>query len=389
MNQGRLMTVALAGTLLLWTPALGWSADGDQSQSASGTDSGVVLVGDTSSSEPIPSRAASVAPIAAPAAAQNIAATDSCNSSSLPCNEPCEPKWVILSGVDETFLHAKAKGLSAGSTITGAPGPETALSDSEVFDKYTFSPRVFAGVGYNDWGVVGRFWYLSDSSTNFQPFSPGGDGSGIHTSDELKAYTVDLEGLRTFYLAGSQIDFTVGARYASFTANQSLDAARLIDPTAIAYSNAFSRFEFSGVGITASLQGRTPIGIPCLNAVWGVRGSVLWSNAERSAQTDATMLDANTSNTSINSATSDHEATAFIVEAMAGLQYDHELRFFPIPVAAYVRIAAEYQHWDFGNNGEAASFSIAQSVGTAASSASVGDVHADLLGFMVGCGFNW
>jgi len=114
----------------------------------------------------------------------------------------------------------------------------------------------------------------------------------------------------------------------------------------------------------------------------------LWGNANRAVQTSDSIIDVGTAASSINSAESSDPATAFIIEAQVGVQWDHELRC--LPMSAFLRVAAEYQYWDLGSNGSVISASVAQdSPGIAASSGSVGNVDLNLVGLTVGGGFNW
>jgi len=115
----------------------------------------------------------------------------------------------------------------------------------------------------------------------------------------------------------------------------------------------------------------------------------LWGDAYRAAQTSDTAIDGGISTTTgFNSAESDQSATAFIIEAQVGAQWDHELRC--LPMSAFFRVAAEYQYWDLGSSGSvSATTSSLNSPSFAKSSASVGDVDMNLIGLTVGAGFNW
>ena len=48
------------------------------------------------------------------------------------------------------------------------------LANGEGFDRFTFSPRITAGIQEGCWGILGRFWYLSDSSSGLNPAFPPG-----------------------------------------------------------------------------------------------------------------------------------------------------------------------------------------------------------------------
>jgi hypothetical protein len=302
----------------------------------------------------------------------------------------CCPQF--FTGVEATLLWANVHGMHADAAVEDTlTGNTQELSNGEGFDRFTFSPRIWAGVQDGCWAFLGRFWYMSDSFGGLDPvFPPPGQTVGTFDSVRLKAYTVDLEARRSFCCGQSKVDFFLGGRYGSFEAGQGLDVTRLTGLTDVAYSNAFTDFHFNGVGITTGFWGRTPIGCDtCISLVWGVRGSVLWGDAYRAAQTTDTSYDGGISTaTGFNSAESDQCATAFIVEAQFGAQWDHELRC--LPMSAFFRIYGEYQYWDLGGSGSVAVDTAALNAPSFAhSSASIGNVDMNLVGLTIGCGFNW
>ena len=329
------------------------------------------------------------APAPAPCASSVCPAPPNC------CNtfgEPfCEPKCVFNAGVEATIFHVQTRGMVVDSSIeTTPPGTTFEQGNSQVFDQFTFSPRIWAGVQEDCWGIEGRFWYMSDSTNRLDPWEslPVG-ATGQYTMDRIKAYTVDLEGTYSLCYCGNKFTGFLGARYASFEAGQAVDLTRDNTPAEIFNTSAFTKFTFNGAGITVGFLGRTPLTCDgCLNLVYGVRGSVLWGEAERTVQTQATVTEVDGAATSTNSAFSDNWDTAFIVEALAGVEWDHELKC--LPMCAFLRVAVEYQYWNLGNKGSASSESFAVSgTGAAQSNGSIGTVENNLVGFTVATGFTW
>jgi hypothetical protein len=311
------------------------------------------------------------------------------------CNtygEPfCEPKCIFNAGVEATIFHVQTRGMVVDSSISTIPADTTFdQGNSQVFDQFTFSPRIWAGVQEDCWGIEGRFWYMSDSTNRLDPWEslPVG-ATGQYTMDRIKAYTVDLEATYNWCYCGNKLTGFLGARYASFEAGQAVDLTRDNTPVEIFNTSAFTKFTFNGAGITVGFLGRTPLTCDgCINAVYGVRGSVLWGEAERTVQTQATVTEVDGAATSTNSAFSDNWDTAFIVEALAGVEWDHELKC--MPVSAFLRVAVEYQYWNLGNKGSASSESFAVSgTGAAQSNGSIGTVENNLVGFTVATGFTW
>jgi hypothetical protein len=303
----------------------------------------------------------------------------------------CEPCCVFNAGVEATIFHVQTRGMLVDSFITReADGTSFETGNSQVFDQIAFSPRIWAGVQEDCYGIEGRFWYLSDSTNRLTPWETfPAFMTGQYTMDRIKAYTVDLEGTYSTCYCGNKLTGFLGARYASYEAGQGIDLTRDTTPTEVFNTSAFSKFTFNGAGITVGFTGRTPLTCDgCVNAVYGVRGSVLWGESERAVQTQATDVEAGGAATSTNSAFSDNWDTAFIVEALAGVEWDHELKC--LPMCAFLRVAVEYQYWNLGNKGSVSSDSFAVSnTGFANSNASIGTVENNLIGFTVATGFTW
>jgi len=394
MTQGLLKRLALTAPLVLCLPLCTIAADG----SASSDDEMPKIFEEfslTSASTEAPTAAPSALPsatacVTSPAcAAPSPACCGTCDNALNCC---CEPPCLFLAGVEATMFHASTHGMSAASNIsqlTAVTNPNFGFSSDEAFDRFTFSPRVFAGVQDNCWGIMGRFWYLSDSAGQLNPFLGPAKGVGVDNFERMKAYTIDLEISRSFCVWTSKVDAFIGARYASFEAGQGMNISGLTTPAELTSTSAFNSFTFNGAGITMGFLGRTPISCDyCVSLLWGARGSVIFGEASRQAQTSATVIDTGANATSINGALSQNDDTAFIIEALLGVQWDHQLQC--LPMSAYLRLAFEYQYWDLGSKGNAAAASFATSVtGAGTSSASVGDVNAQFIGLMVGTGFNW
>jgi hypothetical protein len=323
-------------------------------------------------------------PVCAPAC--GAAGQACCHGSNCGCSD-CDDPWVTIAGVEATFLHADLKGMDARAAVFNLQTDRSiGRSSSDGFDDFTYAPRVSFGVQNETIGIMGRFWYLSDSSGGLTPFT---DDRGVYAGDRLKAYTVDLELTHPMCVQDSKINLFLGARYASLDTTQGIDASQLVTLNEIGYANAFNDLSFHGLGISTGFLGRSPITCDgCLSLVWGLRGSVLWGDVNRSVQTSATLIGNVSAATSINGAQSQIDDTAFIVEALLGLQWDHQLQC--LPMTAFLRVAAEYQFWDVGSDGaaHAESFAVAPP-GAAVASSTLGDVDLDLIGLVISTGFNW
>jgi hypothetical protein len=334
--------------------------------------------------QPAPCVAGPTAPCVSPACP---APPNCCNT----LGEPfCEPKCVFTAGVEATIFHVQTKGMFVDSSVTKFEDETTfEQSNSQVFDQITFSPRIWAGVQEDCWGAEARFWYMSDSTNRLQPYEAIPPFTGDYTMDRIKAYTIDVEGTRSFCLWGSKLDTFFGFRYASFEAGQGTQVTRQIAANDFWQTQGLTKFTFNGAGITMGFLGRTPLTCDgCINLVYGVRGSLLWGEAERTVQTEASVTEVDGSAASINSAFSDNIDEAFIIEALLGVEWDHKLEC--LPMCAFLRLGIEYQFWDMGSKGSAFSNSFAVSnTGHASSTASIGDVDTNMYGFTVATGFTW
>jgi len=330
-------------------------------------------------------------PAPAPCTSPVCTAPNCCNTYGEPF---CNPTCVFNAGVEATIFHVQTKGMFVDSAVTrfgntDIPTTTFEQENSEIYDQITFSPRLWAGVQEDCWGIEGRFWYLSDSTNRLQPFETAPPFTGQYTMERVKAYTADLEGTYSICYCGNKLTGFAGVRYASFEAGQGQQITRDTFPTEQFTTSAFTKFTFNGVGPTMGFFGRTPCGCDgCINLVYGVRGSFLWGDAGRDVQTQATVFELNGAATSTNSATADNCDTAFIVEALIGVEWDHQLTC--LPMCAFLRLGAEFQYWDVGDNGQVASTSFAVSnTGGAHSSASIGNVDTYMYGLTVATGFTW
>ncbi|HET6327208.1 MAG TPA: hypothetical protein VFG04_21180 [Planctomycetaceae bacterium] len=341
-------------------------------------DASAPCVGNQPSAAPCASAPCASAPCAAPAC---------CNTYGEPF---CEPKCVFNAGVEATIFHVQTKGMSADSSVSSFINETTfGQSNSQVFDQFTYSPRIWAGVSEDCWGAEARFWYMSDSTNRQLNFDALPPFTGDFTMDRIKAYTIDVEGTYDWCYCGNKIQGFFGFRYASFEAGQGTQVTRSIAPNDFWQTQSLNKFTFNGAGLTMGFLGRCPLTCDgCINFVYGLRGSVLWGEAERSVQTEANVVEVAGSAGSINSAFSDNVDTAFVVEALIGVEWDHKLEC--LPMCAFLRLGLEYQFWDMGSKGSAESTSFAFSnTGSAVSHGSIGDVDTNMYGFTVATGFTW
>ena len=291
------------------------------------------------------------------------------------------------------MFYASTHGMHADASVENLNNDTTVgpLQRRWVRPVHVLAPHL----GRRSRGLLGRPRPLLVLERLHQRPQPGISLAGVGRRDvfndeRLKAYTADFEVTRAFCCGMSKVNFFLGGRYASFEAGEGLDVSRLTSPTEITYSNAFTDFSFNGLGITTGFFGRTPIGCDtCISLVWGLRGSVLWGNANRAVQTSDSNVDSGSDATS-------HQLRP--VERMrrrrslskpswvrngttscAACPCPRSCGWPPSTNTGISAPAAACQHLSFADD----------SPGLAVSSGSVGDVKLNLVGLKVGAGFNW
>lgn len=300
------------------------------------------------------------------------------------------PVWVI--GTEVTFLSPQFHGRgNTGISFenTGIADSLTQLSGPDAFDGFTYAPRIFLGKQWEEWGVMARFWYLSDSNGTAFPSDALGDPAVV-ASDRVKAYTVDLELTRQFLRCnGGRTVLSMGVRHASLESGGAFSTMNVLGDEVIS-AFASSNSTFRGTGLTFGGWDTRPLH-PCSN--WylftGGRGSVLWGDNTARAASGVTVGSAGGAiGGSFDSAIASGSDAVFIGEIMAGLQWERRLECFP--ATAFVRVAGEFQWWYGGDDVLAATTSTAGAgTSTALATATASGADMTLAGFSIGTGLIW
>lgn len=304
---------------------------------------------------------------------------------------PCHgPVWVI--GTEVTFLSPQFH----GDGNTGISYENIGIADSleqlsgpDAFDGFTYAPRIFLGKQWEKWGVMTRFWYLSDSNGATIPSDALGDPAFV-ASDRVKAFTIDLELTRQFLRCnGGRTVLSMGVRHAEMESGGAFSTATVLgDEVITAFASSSSTFR--GTGLTFGAWDTRPLH-PCCN--WylftGGRGSVLWGDDGARASSGVTIgSDGGATGGSFDSAVVSSSEAVFIGEITAGLQWERRLECFP--ATAFVRVAGEFQWWNGSGDAIATTVSTA-AVGdsTALATATASGADMTLAGFSIGTGLIW
>ncbi len=303
--------------------------------------------------------------------------------------QPCR-RW--YAGAEATFLTPSinsAAGTIATNDVAGAVS-RSFSSDGTLVEDLMYSPRVWLGVQRGDWGVVARFWHLSDSASNFDPFTaaPPIDRETSLANSRLRAYTIDIEATRNTTLGRWDSQVSAGARYANME-NDNLITAQYVGVADILSGTALTTRQFDGMGLTMGWNGtRCIAGRDHLRLYAGVRGSVLWGDSSAQAQTSVVQVVGGAGAASTNFATATTSEEMFIGELQVGVQWQYELEC--VPAQAFIRTGLEYQYWD-ADGGLLASTTSASASGSGniAVAASAGGLRTDMVGFTLAAGITW
>lgn len=323
------------------------------------------------------------------------ACSGNCNSCNDCLNGACPlddcnrcPNW--YSGTEFTFLalNTSSASLTRSSVSNGADGVD--LSSSGDLDGFTYAPRIWLGRQFGRWGVVARYWQLSDNNSQGNVFQAPLFNPASSFSQAIQMQALDLEATRSVCYCDWKFDGFLGARYASFNNNSTTSAVGAFNGGAdIATSAAAAGTDFSGTGLTFALQARKPLFCTNVHLFASGRGSVLWGNADSYAHTETTAASfpgAVAINASGAAASGSTEM--WIGEFQLGAQWEYQLTC--LPAVAFFRTAFEYQIWDIQGSGLATSFSTSTANATNAfASAQSGASNVQLYGVSVGTGLTW
>lgn len=338
-----------------------------------------------------------------------------------------------------------AAGLVGGAELSflypyGEPSQFVTLTDLLTNDAFTGTadPGLATGVRFwlgfqhaSGFGYRVRYAHIGNDLINNDPVVPiiSNGVAAFHESYQLRADTIDLEITHRYCIKNWRLDTSFGARYARLERNATvLGFGTLGDVDLLGLAVGSNSLE--GMGFTASIGGRSPIGLrwakhkdkdykahPPFDKIhsgiaayhpellsgwswyWGVRASVLWASTTASAFTEASaVVKAPIGAASANSrdkafASKDHNDTVVIGEAVLGVQWEKCCKC--IPASCFFRAGLEYQHWETGDVfASSNSFAFLHDGpttfgGRVDASANATDGNLDLFGIFIGAGITY
>lgn len=306
----------------------------------------------------------------------------------------------LYAGTEFTFLnvHSQTGGRTTLSfSDTTAPGVASiSFRENNGIDDWGYAPRLWLGAQLTDkWAVQGRYWRLSDTDSHFPALTPGVPPVGtnfatIYETDHTEAYTVDVEGVRTWEWRGWKADAFVGGRHAEFSADSDLLAFGVFTTGNFVNLTLQNGSSFDGSGVTYGGALRHQIGKSHLYAFGSARGSALDGHSDSFGRSDGTVA-SSPSAPLVGAATvrrNDADARLYIFELQGGVEFEWALK--DIPANFFFRTAYEFQKWDIdGPPTGGAGFGGTIGELTTNSFASAGLGGMTLQGVSVGTGLTW
>ncbi|MGI8981927.1 MAG: hypothetical protein ACR2FY_22065 [Pirellulaceae bacterium] len=330
--------------------------------------------------------------LAAETAASDLGeAADDC------CCQACYgPSW--FTGAEITFMGYDARTggrINLSFDDSGTAGTDYSVRDGNNAQSLTYTPRIWIGRQFGEkWGVVGRFWNLTDFTTHRPEPVPGQVNlTNFATKtefDRARLYTIDIEAIRSFTPGKWKIDGTIGARQASILTDAKIDVFGVFTTGNFVNMSLSNGFKFDGAGVTSALIGRRQIGQSNAHLFLGVRASQLWGRTDSFGRAVGTVADS-PSAPLVGAATVTRNnaiADMTIAELQVGVQWD-----FPIesaPMLAFFRTSFEYQNWSVNGpltGGAGFGGTIGTLTTNSFSRAGVGE--AQLYGLAIATGFTW
>jgi hypothetical protein len=312
------------------------------------------------------------------------------------CESCFSPYW--FSGAEMIFMGYSARTggqvtLSFNDSTTA--GTDFSARDGNNAQGLAYTPRLWLGRQVSEkWGVVGRFWSLSDFSTHPPALVPGTvalpNFATITEFDRARLYTIDVEAIRSFTPGAWKVDGTIGVRQAKIFADARVDAFGVFTTGNFVNLSLSNGFKFDGTGATSALIVRRQIGNSNAHFFLSGRGSHLWGHTDSFGRV-AGAVASSPSAPLVGAATVTRNnaiSQLTIAEMQVGIQWEFALQ--SVPMTTFFRTAFEYQNWNV-NGPPTGGAGFGGTIGTLTtnsfSSAGLGD--AQLYGLSVATGFTW
>jgi hypothetical protein len=351
---------------------------------------------------------------------EQLAAKDygSVVSGTVSCLDPYDDTYFWFAGTEFTFMGVDAEtggqsNLALNDTRT--PGIDVQLIDANGMEHLAYTPRVWLGRQFDDWGILIRYWRLEDSTIESPDAAPGATNAPttltFSDSSRVRLYSLDAEAFAIFFPGQWKIDGSFGVRHASIGVQSQLEALGVFTfdedpmnpgtftPASLAQIELANGFTFNGTGVTAGITARRQLWGSAATWFFSGRASYLGGRSDTFGE-NSTFVAVNRLSTEnpgpplgpIGAAGTlggfNRDAELDIFEFQTGVQWDFRLR--NLPVNAFFRTAFEMQNWDVdgppigaigvpGVVGHVGTFNVARG--------GHGGVH--LYGLTLGAGFNW
>ena len=327
--------------------------------------------------------------IATDSAAADVGLDDVC------CN--CSaPFW--FSGVEMTFMQYDARTggrINLSYDDSGTAGVDYSIRDGNNSEGLAYTPRIWFGRQFGEkWGIVVRYWNLSDFDTHRPELVPGQVNLPNFATktefDRARLYTFDVEAVRSFTPGDWKVDGTIGVRQASILADAKIDTFGVFTTGNFVNLSLSNGFRFDGAGVTSALTGRRQIGGTNASLILGARASHMWGHTDSFGRVAGSVA-SSPSAPLVGAATvtrNNAVAEMTIAEFQVGIQWDFALE--SLPMTTFFRTTFEYQNWSV-NGPPTGGAGFGGTIGTLTTNSfsRAGLGEAQLYGLGLAAGFTW
>jgi hypothetical protein len=189
------------------------------------------------------------------------------------------------------FLGIDANSGGRGNVYFQSVAGDQSLLGAEGYEDFTYAPRLTLGRQLSEnWGIAGRFFYLSDDEYRAQgqlavnglgqPVAPS---AGLTSEDDARLYTIDVVAIRSIQGEVWKVDALAGVQHAQIDINSDLQGIGTPVAGALQVGTSSTGSNFDGTGLTTGLIGRRQLGNSAAHLFASARGSLLWGESDTRA----------------------------------------------------------------------------------------------------------
>ena len=283
------------------------------------------------------------------------------------CAACCHQPLRFFASVEATFLRPKMYRPNASGAVYDGGDVITARAQATDIDAFYATPRITLGVLKGRTGVVGRFWQMEFSESEYRdPSAWTNDGvptlTGVtYDSLDLDVYAVDVELAHRYQMGATSGLLTIGPRYIELESEAYAHASDIVGGD-VAAINTMGLLHYDGVGVTGGINGSKAIR-GGWSLFWSGRASGIFGRyferltavapfGSSFGRAESIIVNSSVTNNIWTSgsgqaranSTAPDDSNLFIFEGQVGVRYSQQLTC--IPAVAFVNFGVEFQYWD-------------------------------------------